>query len=246
MLKLSVLFIALVFTVSCSTDINSIKKQYYSIDTINGIDKEEEREIAFNEEEPINESVSDRAKITRIPRDSGQEESLTSSVSDNPAYDLKLLSGGFEADFNNHITLKPDHSMDFSDDPSDAGEFTVDTGKGDTITVRGATRGNRGIIRLMKETVINGLRTRVSAFKLNGTQITQLIKNLELTPGKHTLTSRCYSSQEDAFDKTNNVFENKIEVVITNAHEYLLEAQTYQLRGEMECAASVYDLRDAR
>jgi len=307
----------------------------------------------------------------------------TSTMSDSPTYDLKLLTSGFDSDIGNHITLKADHDMDFSEDlvdfptedepstyqtyendisseiareaiqrvvetPQAMDQFadteqeeiddifstktdrqTIESQRqeiarfkereknarrrreiekeleglkqterselerfkkrernktrkeqiekeiaelsarrdmqlarlskrstpppsmdlkivGDTVTVLGAYRGNRGIVRMMKVSEVDGVYTRVAAFKLNGRKISQLTKNLELTPGKHTLTSRCYSSDNDDFDRNTNAYENTIEVVIENAHEYLLEAQTYQFDGQTECAASIYDLRDAR
>jgi hypothetical protein len=48
-------------------------------------------------------------------------ESITKATTKiaNPIYKLKLLTGGFEADLNNHIKLSPDHDMDFSEDIQD-------------------------------------------------------------------------------------------------------------------------------
>jgi len=357
--------------------------------------------IAFYEDEASSQSTA--VQTARVPVENRQplsENQLTrtaqsrsantntTTMSDSPTYNLKLLTGGFDSDIGNHITLKADHDMDFSEDladfpsedepstyqtyesdisseiareaiqrvvetPQAVGQIasieletereeiddifstktdsqTIESQRqeiarfkereqnarrrreiekeleglkqtdrielerfrkrernktrkeqiekeiaelstqrdmqlaklsnrsvpppsmdlkvvGDTVTVLGAYRGNRGTVRMMKVSETDGVYTRVAAFKLNGRKISQLTKNLELTPGKHTLTSRCYSSHSDDFDSSNtNAYENTIEVVIQVGHEYLLEAQTYQFDGQIECAASIYDLRDAR
>ncbi|NOX42449.1 MAG: hypothetical protein GXP19_01760 [Gammaproteobacteria bacterium] len=254
-----------------------------------------------------NNAFTSRPKESnRQPAKSRRLKQQTSLVSDSPSYKLKLLTGGFEKDLNNHITLKPDYDMDFSENisgeitkeaiqrivitpepiddfeaqptrefedepnfqpdpaPRPGTEFSLERNqqiarlslstsadeiiesRGNTITFEGAVRGNKGVIKLMDDTLIEGYRTSVTVYKLNGIEITKLAKYLELPTGKHTLVSRCFSTYDEAYNEDNNVFENEIELLITNAHEYILEAQTYRFNGNVECSASIYDIRDMR
>ena len=245
-------------------------------------------------------------------------ESITKTTTKitNPIYKLKLLTGGFEADLNNHIKLSPDHDMDFSEDiqnevagtganasmetdtdktiakvtpaeeaplhtpaipdkpamntePTTPSTDTdraspaiklriVDTTKAakspdlivgihnDTITFRGVTKENKAILRIMNETGENGYRTSVLPVELNGMKITQVARLYEIPPGTYTVITRCHTQFDEAYEEESYSYDNKIEITLAHRHEYVLEASTYPLDEKAECAASIYDVRDAR
>jgi hypothetical protein len=98
----------------------------------------------------------------------------------------------------------------------------------------------------MNETLENGYRTSVLPVELNGMKITQVARLYEIPPGTYTVITRCHTYFDEAYEEESYSYDNKIEITLAHRHEYVLEASTYPLDEKAECAASIYDVRDAR
>ena len=120
------------------------------------------------------------------------------------------------------------------------------TTKGDTVIFKGAKSGNKAILRKMKELVNDGYRTTVMPIMINGNKIRDEAAFYELPPGSHTITMRCDSIFTSSGNDKHYSYETEIKVAFVNAHEYILEAQTYRFENHIECASDIYDIRDSR
>ena len=120
------------------------------------------------------------------------------------------------------------------------------TTRGDTVVFKGATSGNKAILRKMEELVQDGYRTTAIPIMINGNKIQDEASFYELPPGSYTITMRCDSIFSASGNDKHYSYETEIQVAFVNSHEYILEAQTYRFDNQIECASDIYDIRDSR